>query len=245
MLLLRGQLVLRERGFHGGKLCVRLRNETSLVVAEAVFPVAQTPGRLGGADGLLTGGDETGKPLFQRVVRADGESELPDEGAALKDAALHAEQDAATVFRRQLRNRNAGVLFIRAELPHRGAAATRALEDDDASFPVQLDLTSHRCARPRLIFRLCGNRAGLRPLSGVNAVEHREQKLRPGRFAALVREREDIEAGRERQLGVLQTAEAGVHTENGHASSLPSMAARSIRAASAAVRRAASSGALS
>ena len=54
-----------------------------------------------------------------------------------------------------------------------------------------------------------------------------------------------IESLRKRQLGVLQTAEAGAHTENGHASSLPSMAARSIRAASAAVRRAASSGALS
>ena len=242
---MQGALPLAKRGLRPSKLRLGLREKAGFIVAEAVFPVAQAAGGLGGADGLLTGGDETGKPLFQRVVRADGESELPDEGAALKDAALHAEQDAATVFRRQLRNRDAGVLFIRAELPHRGAAAARALEDDDASFPVQLDLTSHRCARPRLIFRLCGNSAGLRPLSGVNAVEHREQKLRPGRFAALIREREDIESRRKRQLGILQAAEAGAHAENGHASSLPSMAAHSIRAASAAVRRAASSGALS
>ena len=144
-----------------------------------------------------------------------------------------------------LRNGEAGVLFVGPELAHRAAAEARALEDNRAAIPVQLELAGHRCARPGLVFRLCGDRAGLGPLGGVDAVEHREQELRPGRFAALVREREDIEAGRERQLGILQAAEAGAHTENGHASSLPSMAARSIRAASAAVRRASSSGALS
>ena len=101
-------------------------------------------------------------------------------------------------------------------------------------------------------YRLCGVTAGV---GGRSYMNYLKVPVKVEEFCAILqekqntagtlREREDIESRRKRQLGVLQTAEAGAHTENGHASSLPSMAARSIRAASAAVRRAASSGALS
>ena len=55
-------------------------------------------------------------------------------------------------------------------------------------------------------------------LAGVDAVEHGQQEGAPGRFSALVRGVQEIQARLERQYGAVQLAEGGLQTLENHGS---------------------------
>ena len=85
-----GELVLRsgdllELALQLRQLSLQIGQQPGLVVAAAVEVLLQGVGGLCIRGVLLAGGDEGGDPPFQPRVLGDGQSALPDDGAALKN----------------------------------------------------------------------------------------------------------------------------------------------------------------
>ena len=77
-----------QRAVYGGKLPLGVRDESGLVVPDAVLPGKQPLVGCGKADGLVPGRDKGGQPRFQLVVRRQAESGLTDKDACRSTAGI-------------------------------------------------------------------------------------------------------------------------------------------------------------
>ena len=131
-----------QRAVYGGKLPLGVRDESGLVVPDAVLPGKPLVG-CGKADGLVPGRDKGGQPRFQLVVRRQAESGLTDKGAALIHTLRNAQKRFAAVRARHALDRQAGIGIDGGKYAERCTGRRGARERDAPPGVLKLDHALH------------------------------------------------------------------------------------------------------
>ena len=217
----------------GVPLAFQLGEKTAFVEAAAVFQVPQIFCQLVAGTAFVAGGHEVVEPASKGFILRYGQVRLTDKPSPAEHCLLHAQQLLAAVCRRQLRDRQPGIGFVRLEFAQGNSALGAALDGDVPAVPIQVNATRHGIARPWGVALLVGE-GGFRGFgAGFQTVEHGNKKGAPCAFAPLVGGSENVQPRLEGQLRVLQLAEGGSHFVDFHSvTSRPSSSFREISAAS-------------
>ena len=203
-------LHLPELGFQKGDL-------PGLIVAAAVELTLELLHGLGVGSAFFPGGDELGDALFQAPILTDGKTCLADKGAALIYLPADAKKGLAAVFSGQFRDHGAGSGIHGPKLRHRRAGTAGGAEKGKLlSLHGAVDPAQHGGAGPGGVTVFFGKRAGLVPLTAVDAVKHGGQKGAPGGLAGLIGRLDNVEAFVQLQGLALEFAEIGAHTMDLH-----------------------------
>ena len=157
---------------------------------------------------LLAGGDEGGDAAFQLGVMPHRQRVLPDKGTALKDLPGYAQKLLTGVQRGESLHGGGGAGIGAGKPAHRrGGAARIPQQRVGVSVRRQLHAALHGGAAPWGIALLVGQRAAF---AGGKAVEHGADKGAPCGLAGFVGGADQIQAGMQVQLLLLQPTEGGV-----------------------------------
>ena len=221
----------------------RLRQSAALVMTQGGLELFQLFVRLRIGIVLAAAGDQAAEPLFQPGIGGDGDTLLPQIAAADIDRGLHTQKLFAAASARQVLPGRAGIRIPGLKIRQRSGFAAALQGNAAAVVRCELHGADHGLAAPGQELLLVGQAVSAAPLPGVHPVEHGQQEGQPGGFAGLVVAGDEVQAGLQLQLPVLQLAEGGPHTFDDHSSgtSLPSNTARPKRSAWVTSRRASGS----
>ena len=186
--------------------------------------------------------NQTAQPLLKLRVRGDRRPALTQEGASLEYRLRNAREGFAAGRGGQLRDRQSGRRIRGAKGAERGQRRG-PFQNDAPALPFDLDPALHRASVPRLVLGLYRKLRALAARAGIHAVEHRGQKLRPGRFSGLVAAADHVQPRLQVELLAIQPSKGRLHGFQLHSArtSRPSRRSRPSFAASATVRRSSSS----
>ncbi len=211
-----GQVLhLFQGGADGALLLLHLGQEAGLVVAAGVELAAQLVRRAGEGGVLLAGSYQRSDALLQGLALLHRQAGLADVGAALEYVLGHAQEGFAAGGGGEVRYRLGGAGINGGKGSHRGVGPGGAAEEGDVpQIGGGLQHALHGAAAPGKVAALV--RVGT-AVPGIQAVEHHPEEGCPGGFARLVGGFDEVEAGRQLQLLLLQLAEGGGKTFDLHA----------------------------